>query len=119
MVYLVPGAVYLDKDNPMLSYTVVITGPPHTSFGSTYQLNPTLSFDDNIIALWQQVVKQSTDNAITPAGADLGGFGVRSVTDADLAKEIATPDSKVADASTETQPTMMARMMDSLRSMWS
>ena len=117
-VYLTTGMLQLENDVPLLSYTVVVMGPPHTIESSTYTLDPTLSWDDNIIALWQQAVARVEEKSITIGSADLGGCGIRAVTEEDLDKPIEKSSTRVADADSS-QPTIMARMMDSLRSMWS
>jgi hypothetical protein len=124
-VFLSTGNLYLDGDTPIIAYTVVVVGPPNHLYGGTYELDPTLSMDDNMIALWQQVVSQAEEKGGAFVASDLGGFGTKVVTDADLAKVIEKSDVKVAAGESEpivvasAEKGMWGKFVDNVKSMWS
>lgn len=112
----------IDEGNVRLIYGVTLLGPPHVQYGSDFVINPTISLEKNLIALKDKIASYGVEKGHRMSTGDVIIFGAPvadSVSMKDETNGITSDTTAVAKEAVVEQPTLITRMMDSLRSMWS
>jgi hypothetical protein len=113
----------IDAGNVRLIYSVTLLGPPHVQYGSDFIINPAISLEKNLIALKDKIANYGVEKGHKMSTGDVIIFGAPvadSVSMKDETNGITSDTTAVVkEAVVVEQPTLITRMMDSLRSMWS
>lgn len=75
---VVVGGTSLQDNIAKMHYTVTVLGPPNYSYGSDYDVNTTITVNNNLIAWRNKVIAQAAENGVTLAASDVIVFGVPS-----------------------------------------
>lgn len=72
------GDTQLVNNVPIISYSVVVIGPPTYSYGADYQVNTLITVNNNLIAWRNKIIAQASEQGVTLIPTDIIIFGAPS-----------------------------------------
>lgn len=72
------GPTQIVNDIPAISYTVSVIGPPNYSYGADFQVNTSLSINNNLLNWRNKIISQALENEVILLVTDIVVFGAPS-----------------------------------------
>lgn len=124
------SSVDLVNDSPYLMFTVCVIGPPHLRYVADYKIDITVSLEKNINALKNIIADYVVQNGFRISVGDIILFGAPEVKDttsfksevngitSDSTAVTKEPQVALADSEPATEPSMVARWIESVKNLW-